>query len=88
MFLKKWIRFTDAIPSDYSGAMGVPISFLNKYNPEQFVIVNALNRYALYDEDDLIINRNEERIGNHMCSMDNGEGYTYFRIIIKHRQSK
>lgn len=81
------IPYTDAIPSDYNGAMGVPISFLNKYNPEQFEIINALNRYSLFDEDDLIINRNEERIGNHMCSINNGEGYTYFRIIIKHRQA-
>lgn len=27
------------IPTDYDGAMGVPITFLNKYNPEQFDIV-------------------------------------------------
>lgn len=27
------------IPSDYGGVMGVPISFLNKYNPEQFEIL-------------------------------------------------
>ena len=27
------------IPSDYEGVMGVPISFLDKYNPEQFEIV-------------------------------------------------
>ena len=33
------IPFTDAIPSDYDGVMGVPISFLPKYNPEQFEIV-------------------------------------------------
>jgi hypothetical protein len=30
---------TEAIPSDYKGVMGVPISFLSKYNPEQFEIV-------------------------------------------------
>ena len=35
------IPFTDAIPSDYDGVMGVPISFLGKYCPEQFEIVNA-----------------------------------------------
>lgn len=29
------VPFTDAIPSDYDGVMGVPISFLNKYCPEQ-----------------------------------------------------
>jgi hypothetical protein len=29
------------IPSDYAGAMGVPITFMNKYNPEQFEIIGA-----------------------------------------------
>ncbi len=33
------VPFTDAIPNDYKGVMGVPISFLNKYNPDQFEIV-------------------------------------------------
>ena len=31
-----------AIPSDYKGAMGVPISFLTKYNSEQFEILDSL----------------------------------------------
>lgn len=35
------VPYTDAIPSDYDGIMGVPISFLDKYCPEQFEIVNA-----------------------------------------------
>jgi hypothetical protein len=33
------VPFTDAIPIDYDGIMGVPISFLDKYSPEQFEIV-------------------------------------------------
>lgn len=33
------IPFTDSIPSDYKGVMGVPISFLDKYSPEQFEII-------------------------------------------------
>lgn len=33
------VPFTNAIPSDYDGVMGVPISFLDKYSPEQFEIV-------------------------------------------------
>jgi hypothetical protein len=33
------VPFTDAIPSDYDEAMGVPITFLDKYNPEQFEIL-------------------------------------------------
>ena len=33
------ISYTDSIPSDYEGAMGVPITFLDKYCPEQFEII-------------------------------------------------
>ncbi len=33
------VPFADAIPSDYEGAMGVPITFLDKYCPEQFEIL-------------------------------------------------
>jgi hypothetical protein len=31
----------DAIPSDYKGVMGVPITFLSKYNPDQFEILGS-----------------------------------------------
>jgi hypothetical protein len=34
---------TLVIPSDYAGVMGVPISFLDKYCPEQFEIVGSFN---------------------------------------------
>jgi len=34
------VSYTDAIPSDYEGVMGVPITFLDKYNPEQFEIID------------------------------------------------
>ena len=33
------IPYTDSIPKDYSGAMGVPISFMDRYCPEQFEIL-------------------------------------------------
>lgn len=33
------VKNTNEIPSDYNGIMGVPISFLDKYNPEQFRII-------------------------------------------------
>ena len=32
---------TKDIPADYGGAMGVPLSFLDKYNPDQFEIVGS-----------------------------------------------
>jgi hypothetical protein len=31
---------------DYAGAMGVPITFLDKYNPDQFEILWNLGSYA------------------------------------------
>jgi len=33
------VPFTDAIPSDYQGIMGVPVTFMTKYNPDQFEII-------------------------------------------------
>lgn len=33
------VPFTECIPSDYDGVMGVPITFMDKYNLEQFEIV-------------------------------------------------
>lgn len=38
------VPHTDAIPSDYSGVMGVPISFLDKYCPEQFELLGITDR--------------------------------------------
>ena len=38
------VPYTDAIPSDYDGVMGVPITFLDKYCPEQFEILGATQR--------------------------------------------
>lgn len=33
------VPYTDAIPDDYEGIMGVPVSYLDKYCPEQFEII-------------------------------------------------
>ena len=33
------VPFVDAIPSDYDGLMGVPITFVDRYCPEQFEII-------------------------------------------------
>jgi hypothetical protein len=40
------VPFTDAIPGDYDGVMGVPITFLDKYNPEQFEILGCSYDYG------------------------------------------
>jgi hypothetical protein len=42
------VPFTDAIPSDFDGVMGVPISFLDKYSPEQFEILGMCENSDLY----------------------------------------
>ena len=47
------VNKTQDIPSDYEGIMGVPITFLHKYNPEQFEIIKFRKGN---DEKDLSIN--------------------------------
>lgn len=44
------VPFTSAIPSDYDGIMGVPISFLDKYSPEQFEIIGMCENEDLYNQ--------------------------------------
>ena len=44
---------TAEIPYDYDGVMGVPITFLDKYNPEQFEIIKFRKGN---DDKDLSIN--------------------------------
>lgn len=44
------VPYTDSIPGDYDGVMGVPITFLEKYNPEQFEIV-GWSRHNDYNMD-------------------------------------
>ena len=47
------VPLTNAIPKDYNGIMGVPITFLDKYNPEQFEIIKFRKGN---DDKDLCIN--------------------------------
>jgi len=43
------VPYTDAIPCDYKGIMGVPVSFLDKYCPDQFDILGSTQR-GCHDE--------------------------------------
>lgn len=70
------------IPFDYNGLMGVPITFLDKYNPDQFEVVDALNRYALLDTQGT--NEKVQSMKSHTCNI-NGKP-TYFRIVIKRKR--
>jgi hypothetical protein len=71
---------TDAIPSDFSGVMGVPITFLSKYNPSQFEILDAndfrkphqkIKNYGLVKDADGAVNGVNK----------------YARILIRHRKA-
>jgi len=68
------------IPMDYKGAMGVPITFLDKYNPEQFEILDGLNRYSI------LSGPTEETRGKYLAQV-NGKP-TYVRIVIKNKKVK
>jgi hypothetical protein len=42
------VPFTDSVPSDFTGVMGVPITFLDKYNPDQFEICGMCENQDIY----------------------------------------
>ena len=74
------INRTEDIPKDYPGMMGVPITFLEKWNPEQFDIVGFLNNGCRLDENGLQ--------GNNGIQMTLVGGVCkYFRILIKKKIS-
>lgn len=49
------VNKTVEIPSDYDGVMGVPISFLGKYNPNQFEIIGGFNGYKECDYENSLL---------------------------------
>ena len=71
------VPYTEVIPSDYDGIMGVPISFLDKYCPEQFEIIDGIGRYSIID------NERTKKEGKYL-SMINGQP-KFFRILIRHK---
>lgn len=74
------VNVTNDIPCDYEGVMGVPITFMDKYNPDQFEILDARDfthverlkhkNYALIKDADGAIN---------------GKA-TYARIVIRRKR--
>ncbi|MDQ5893691.1 MAG: Modification methylase, partial [Patescibacteria group bacterium] len=69
------------IPLDYKKVMGVPISFLHKYNPTQFQIIDGLNRYTILDVEKL----NNWARENHIHLTEIKGKSKYFRILIKNK---
>ena len=80
------VPFTDAIPSDYEGVMGVPITFLDKYNTEQFEIVGCSDDLALPMSE--FAEKGTYSQGGPRFYLTNEDGKysrVYTRIVIKHR---
>ena len=67
------------IPMDYFGVMGVPITFMDKYNPEQFEIIDGLNRYTILD----IAQINNWAKANHIHLTEINGKSKYLRILIR-----
>ena len=68
------VPVTAGIPNDYSGVMGVPISFLDKYCPEQFEILGCSYNYGRPEGWDESISMSGTIDGNSV----------YKRILIRH----
>jgi len=73
------VNKTKDIPMDYKGVMGVPITFLDKFNPDQFEIVSSndvrVNSKVPFKEHGLVKDKD---------GTINGKP-TYVRILIKRR---
>jgi len=81
------VPFVDSIPSDYEGYMGVPITFLDKYSPEQFEIIWQASGNTRASAPKAVL----ERLNYRPMKIDRGGGAVvngkrkFGRIIIKHR---
>ncbi|MDO4223833.1 MAG: adenine-specific methyltransferase EcoRI family protein [Acinetobacter sp.] len=72
------------IPQDYQGVMGVPITFLDKYNPEQFYIIGQTHSGDTSPEVEAIRTNPERR---HRPIIVGESNEKYARILIKHKRS-
>ena len=82
------VPFTDAIPSDYEDLMGVPISYLDKHNPDQFEIIGSSR--TLGERMSEIAARGSYMQGGPRFYLDNGNGTyerLYDRIVIRRCKS-
>lgn len=77
---------TSDIPCDYSGEMGVPITFMDKYNPDQFEIVGISRELVRTLSDDVKQNGAYPQIGRFY--LDIGESKykkVYERLVIRNK---
>ncbi len=77
------VNKTSDIPCDYTGVMGVPITFLDGYCPEQFEIIEGSNRYGILNT----FGMNDKIKENHSHGNNINGKATYFRIFIRYTDS-
>lgn len=51
------VNKTADIPCDFHGVMGVPVTFMDKFNPEQFEIIGCADYTGKYGSDDIGVSR-------------------------------
>ena len=80
------------IPSDYDGIMGVPITFIYKYNPNQFEIIGGFNGYKECDIPNGLICGTETSYYDKNGDIKTWRGPTinkvskYFRVLIRRKK--
>jgi len=80
---------TKDIPMDYRGAMGVPLTFLDKYNPNQFEIIGSSR--GLGKPMSQIAEKGSYSQGGPRFYLDNGDGTyrrLYDRLVIVNKKLK
>ena len=88
------VPLAKCIPSDYKGVMGVPITFLDNYSPEQFDIIGGFNGSKLEEKAkfDYVPSRDTPAIISGKEKLWNGptinQKTLYYRIIILNKHPK
>ncbi len=92
------VPFTECIPSDYDGIIGVPITFLDKYNPDQFEVVGRDGDLDLSVTYDFFTPPSEDlrekyrranitwRVQNAYFVVDGVAKTSYKRLFIRHKK--
>lgn len=75
------IDFVKDIPMDYNGYMGVPITFLNKINTDQFEIIDLMKGRFVLDT----LKMNDEIIRNNWKIQNTNNQENYTRLLIRNK---
>ena len=76
---------TKDTPMDYKGAMGVPITFLDKYNPDQFEIIGQTHSG---DKSPEVEKLRKDTLHRHRGILPGTDKELYARILIKNKKVK